>query len=391
MSQRQTPSQPNSVVATSSKQKMMQQVLFPVWKTSMDGNEAARGDSEYSLSFEPDDYGKLKQEEYKTSEENNYINQNTNIHNGQVKLLLSEVMFLTRELTPHRDFAFCVYVGAAPGAGTSHLIELLKNFPNTKWFLCDPNFQTRDDANFRELCDEGRCVLFKECFRDVHVEWINRYLRSDVSGDDSEDDYLNFAKLLDNLNLKTMNCVPNQNMLFISDIRANADSEAAIKEDMTNQQNWFERLNAKAGLFKFRPPYPTKGKESSTSYLNGEIFRPVYGCAQTTECRLYVQNKARNIIYNDKTHQNVMYFFNTYWRPGFDDWAWDQIFANFKTRFNTPWKPGFFSTDKPTREKSSQPTPGRARGSRGTTPNGNQSSSAGRSRMVGRGQGNGRR
>lgn len=383
MSQRQNPDLLNSRVATSSKQEMMQQVVFPAWKTSPQLPLPRIDPSVYSLTFTPDMYGELKKQKYKTSKENNGLNTRKNIHSGQRKLLLSEILFLTKELDNLEDEIFCVYAGAAPGCGPSHLIELFDNFPNTKWLLCDPNFSPEDKRNFKSK--EKQCVIYDKYFSQDCVDWITKYLATGVSKgtriqDPASELHNYFTALLDSLHLKKtedgqfFDPVLKDNILFISDIRQTFEKEDKVAEDMRNQQEWFTTLKARAGLFKFRLPYEELAeelaepeceagceaeceaegeaknpstKETVTEYLNGEIYWPVYGCPQTTECRLHAQRNAEKIPYNYKTHEEVMYYFNCHWRPQFDKWASLKIYAEFEKKFRESWKQGEFSTDDP--------------------------------------------
>jgi hypothetical protein len=60
----------------------------------------------------------------------------TTMHNGQIKLLITEIEFLTAQLAHHTDRATVVYAGSAP----SHKIPfLMAMFPNVQFILVDPN------------------------------------------------------------------------------------------------------------------------------------------------------------------------------------------------------------------------------------------------------------
>lgn len=64
----------------------------------------------------------------------------TSTHNGQLKLLLSEVQFLTDDLSSKKlkydaELLF-IYVGSAPG---NHMFMIEKLFPNARFLLIDPN------------------------------------------------------------------------------------------------------------------------------------------------------------------------------------------------------------------------------------------------------------
>jgi hypothetical protein len=58
------------------------------------------------------------------------------VHNGQVKLFLTELEFMTECLPAHDSEAIFVYAGSAPSNKISYLAEL---FPRAKFVLVDPN------------------------------------------------------------------------------------------------------------------------------------------------------------------------------------------------------------------------------------------------------------
>ncbi len=59
-----------------------------------------------------------------------------NIHVGWLKLLLTEIQFLTKYSSTINDPAICVYAGSAPATKIPRLNQL---FPGTKFILIDPN------------------------------------------------------------------------------------------------------------------------------------------------------------------------------------------------------------------------------------------------------------
>ena len=73
--------------------------------------------------------------------------------------------------------------------------------------------------------------------------------------------------------------------------------EARVKEDMEQQQRWHQIMRPRASMFKFRLPYypgvTTYLKVTCCSLLileelQGDMFLPVWGRAQTSETRLIV-------------------------------------------------------------------------------------------------------
>jgi hypothetical protein len=84
--------------------------------------------------------------------------------------------------------------------------------------------------------------------------------------------------------------------LFICDVRSmdnghkEDDRETRVSADMTWQQQWVRVLRPAAAMLKFRLPYATesKGDTETSTYLDGDVFLPVWGGRTTTETRLVV-------------------------------------------------------------------------------------------------------
>jgi len=193
-------------------------------------------------------------------------------HWGQRKLLVSEIEFLTMKYTNRIDYV--IYAGAAPG---THIPFLVNLFPGIKFVLVDPSeFCVRESENI---------IIRKEYFTDAIAEEYSKF--------------------------KT---------LFISDIRStdykvegNEEVEEGVKNDMIRQAQWAIKLKCSASMVKFRPPYGS----GEITYLDGDIYLPVWGPATTTESRLITTDHSSRKVYNNKKYEEQMFHFNTVTRTNY--------------------------------------------------------------------------
>jgi hypothetical protein len=167
---------------------------------------------------------------------------NTVIHWGQRKLLLSEIELLTNYGSAANPV---VYAGAASG---THLTKLATMFPNHEFHCYDPApFNVKPLPNLHTYQ-----VLFT--------------------------DELALAML-------------GKDVIFISDIRAMdplhgsaSETTECIESDMNDQQRWVALMQPIVTLLKFSLPW----KPGKTSYLNGIIYLPIFTSSTSTESRLLV-------------------------------------------------------------------------------------------------------
>lgn len=239
-------------------------------------------------------------------------------HWGQLKLLYSEIEFLTLAAESH-DLSRCtlVYAGAAPG----HSIALLRRlFPNVKFILVDPaTFVAKPDSHVR---------ILNGMFTDETASSILSDNQKD--GDD-------------------------RTLLFLSDIRLTVDDtdgfEDAVFEDMLSQQRWLVNLGAAMGMLKFRLPFanartgprdmrydyktqlrgasktsrvvlrkgvpsdPNTVERGTMVYLDGEIRLQVYSPPDSAETRLVVRQTASGKYalraYDYIAYEQTMVHYNT--------------------------------------------------------------------------------
>lgn len=200
-------------------------------------------------------------------------------HQGQRKLLMSEIEFLTMCLTEKRvqniqKDTVMIYAGAADGR---HITYLAKLFPSVYFILVDP----------------GRFVVRRSDCIEIHNKLFTDKMARQLKHRFSDSD-----------------------VLFVSDIRSTTikdpDNKERIINDMANQEQWHRILEPRKSMLKFRLPYVSDGDQDlNTVYLAGDIHLPIWGPLATTECRLIVDRHAQQTTYNNKQIESQMFFFNT--------------------------------------------------------------------------------
>ncbi len=220
-----------------------------------------------------------------------------NCHDGQRKLLYSEIEFYTllSQKYPLHDI-LVVYAGSGEGLHMSIIFDL---FPELDFILIDPN---------RSLCDHPT-MKNKE-----KVKMLIEYY--------TDSSYLKIGEL----NTK------HKKIVFMSDIREDTD-EMEIWKNMIQQQLWCIQLNSIAYLLKFRLPYLFENFDISAfrytlplqesnlilnnkevSYLKGDIYLQIYPPLKSTETRLiYIRNENEPFsfqAYNIETYEEQCFYFN---------------------------------------------------------------------------------
>ena len=193
------------------------------------------------------------------------------IHYGQLKLLISEIYFLTlygmsREVT-------VVYAGAAPGI---HIPFLSRMFPHVDFHLYDP-------SKFR-IEPTNKIHLYTQYFTETDAQKWSCDSRS-TSG---------------------------ETLLFISDIRSLDDDdlvmtkvsgeeesqrrvEADVNKNMRDQETYYKIIRPHRALMKMRLPYAYKWSPPSYRYLDGDIFKQAFAPQTSTETRI-VPSSGEEII-----------------------------------------------------------------------------------------------
>jgi len=282
-------------------------------------------------------------------------------HWGQLKLLLSEIQFLTRAFPKKNKVDLSnytlVYVGAAPG---NHINILFDLFPSLNFILIDKrpfnnNILREANRNTKSKSKSSRKItiinkyldetLSKELKTKLELEGQEIILISDIRSSLSypENIFLEKSNLskftnidkkdFSNLNEKIFS-QPEINKFLKEYIVANKlDNPPSnidklpfnkkieymhlylwnniIIKDMNLQKEFVNLLTPKFSLLKFRFPYDII---SDFDYFNGFVFLPVYGPKYTTECRLYVERQAGNVYEMKKwkpiIHEHKMNYFN---------------------------------------------------------------------------------
>jgi hypothetical protein len=234
-------------------------------------------------------------------------------HLGQLKLFMSELMFLSRMVEDGDETV--VYAGAAPG---HHIAMLAKMFPDNKFELWDPrrfkvelldNIETHQDFFTDEVADSyakrrenGEKILFISDIRDRSVVKATAIMEADE------------AKGMD------------------------AD-EQLISTDMLLQQQWCNRIKPKAAFLKFRFPW----KPGTTNYYDGKIYlQPYYSIA--TESRLLVTDFDSRVTYDHDEYNDKIYFFHANYRfdPVEDD-RWKKVMTDNNVKISWDNYIGFYT------------------------------------------------
>jgi hypothetical protein len=222
-----------------------------------------------------------------------------NCHDGQRKLLYSEIEFYTLLSQKYSlDEILVVYAGSGEGLHMSIIFEM---FPQLDFILIDP---------IKSLCDHPR-MKNKE-----RVKMMIEYYTDET-----------YKKILE-INTKK------KKIVFMSDIREDTD-ESEIWKNMLEQQLWTIQLNAIGYLLKFRLPYlyedikindfrytspietnqhEIKLKDTEVMYLKGDIYLQIYPPLKSTETRLiYIRDPNEFFSlqsYDISIYENQCFYFN---------------------------------------------------------------------------------
>jgi hypothetical protein len=266
-----------------------------------------------------------------------------NLHNGQLKLFLSEIQFLTKCMESYTKPQVVVYAGAAPNM---RALFAMQYFPNIVWILVDPN--------------PFKIMIHPRSHKYNQVELI-KFIKSDELT----------PKLLDHLNkynkgqLKKKTriyCINElftndladklsaiKDTLFVCDIRTTflqkGPSECDILWNLSQQWIWMIKMKSKFAYLKFRFPFGDMPKEDLVRcltpdmekhfelvksltgidflenyknkklvYVLGDIYLQLYAPLKSTESRVFVKredlNKSKD--YGTlKDYEDGFVYFNT--------------------------------------------------------------------------------
>ncbi len=190
------------------------------------------------------------------------------LHWGQLKLLLSEIEFLTKVVNDSKGKRITfIYVGAGPG---DHIEYLSLLFPQI-------HFELYDLVDF--TCRESNMIkIHKQFFTDDDAKQWVKYSKK------NRDAYI----------------------AFCTDIRTRPITNDSVVADMQRQFDWWKVMNPDMSIFKFRLPW-TPGE---TIYPKGDIYIQLYPGPTSTETRLIVRKNAPIIKYDNIKYMNALYYHN---------------------------------------------------------------------------------
>jgi cap2 methyltransferase len=198
----------------------------------------------------------------------------TVIHWGQRKLLMSEIEFLSL-FGDGEPGKMVVYAGAAPG---THIAFLSGMFPELHFFCVDPApFTVKETA---------KITIVQDFFSDEMAQRLGE---------------------------------EHPGLLFISDIQTSdwtRDNDQVIeerlKQDMIMQQDWHMLMKPMRSMLRFKLPWAA----GFTSFLDGDVYLPVWGPITTTETRLISKENTTVLVeYDHKKYEEQLFYFNTVARP----------------------------------------------------------------------------
>lgn len=216
--------------------------------------------------------------------------QGPNAHWGQLKLMMTELLFLSDNYnTSKHTKPVVVYAGAAHG---DHIPILSKMFPKIRWILYDP-------SKFNITSDD-KITIVNEFYTNDVSEQIKE--RADEEGWD---------------------------IFFISDIRlapedgdnpddVSYEKESQIEEDMKMQEGWHNILKPVASLLKFRIPYTITEVNGEFKYLPGELMIQPFPPRFSGESRLVVKENNVQVNFGTRWYEEVMFYHNIVTRPHYE-------------------------------------------------------------------------
>lgn len=254
-------------------------------------------------------------------------------HNGQRKLFLSEIEFLSMY---YKKTKYVIYAGAAPSWKMYYIATL---FPSHKIILVDPNpFEVLyyKNKSHKDFADDTEVIYLDPQKPNTWLPTITAESKTRVF---LINDYYKDAtsEILKSLG----------GTLFISDIRTSDNDDAPSDLDIlwngAQQMNWISILKPLFYMVKFRTPYLVNGKTTTFpyqksdfdlaikngidfvseynsnsgkyTYLDGEIYLQAWSGYKSTETRLIGQlDKNGQILkktYDILEYEEKLFYFNT--------------------------------------------------------------------------------
>ena len=240
---------------------------------------------------------KLNEIDYTIKYELTTPNLKTVVHWGQLKLFLTTLIFLVKTVKKDEQ-VHIVYPGSARG---DNILILCDMFPNTIWYLIDPNKFNQKLYNHPQI---------KETKNEYFTDELASY----------------YAKLLKN----------KEKVLFISDIRVDQETDDKfIIRDQEMNKKWYEIIQPDYGYLKFRTLYNQKKYE----YLDGDIYIQPYAPLSSTETRLLLKKDCKMKVYDCEEYGGKLFYFNRILRSSsykpliknheYLDTCWDCVYFSY--------------------------------------------------------------
>lgn len=194
------------------------------------------------------------------------------VHIGQLKLLLSEVLFICKFIDSKPTKI--LYIGA--GSEGYHNTFLADMFPEILFDLWDPGrFNVEDRQNIK---------IFNKFFRDNDAK---KYA----------DDVKKGEKILFMSDIRNLEIAKERDNL--------SKSDKIVMADMNDQLNWSRIIRPIASYLKFRLPYNAE----KFRYFEGPIYLQPFS-PLSTEARIIVTNFDSMKTYDTKEYDDKMAYFN---------------------------------------------------------------------------------
>lgn len=215
-----------------------------------------------------------------------------NLHNGQLKLFLTELQFLTKVLPSQDTSAFIVYAGSSPSHKMAYLSSL---FPAAKFIFIDPNEHYVMYPNKRDQYSDEHIsdfLYFKTAAGnrfELNARRVNMHILGIMPRSDEQigDIPANISEIIGTTNYKfyviedymTTQLATSlaglwnyNNVYFISDVRSKseeglwpADRDIIWNNAMT--YCWLDELRPREFMLKFRPPYEFNAPLAPLPYM----------------------------------------------------------------------------------------------------------------------------
>jgi len=214
---------------------------------------------------------------YVVNYENTYPKPKTVVHWGQLKMLLVTMLFFMKVINEDDKEVHVIYAGSATG---DNILLLCKLFPNTRWYLADPNNHNLE--------------LYKK--KDQVIEITKGYFTDELA----EKYKIQFKNR-------------DHKLLFMSDIREGTEDLKVLGNQESNIR-WHKIIKPDYSYLKFRCGYET---EKEYNYYKGDIYLQFYAPQSSTESRLLLEKDLVPYVYNIDEYQGKLYYFNRVIRPSY--------------------------------------------------------------------------